>query len=436
MVESAKLSSLWGTSSSYLDGRVDEWMDVPENRVTQPISEYEHALERGFPALQFDSQLERQYLHEQADARLTLIRHGAFLVLLLSNCMLVGDWLMVADQFQTALKLRLLVYTPIAILLLLSLGRMRPAEREWSCVWMSLLAGGICVHLSIQSQNHLAPAYLVCLSLILLFNVGVLRLRFWMSLGIGALVFLLFVLAVCALNNPPVNLMWSLATVLLSIMVFTLYANYRLEHENRSNWLMHKHEALLLNALNMANSRLDQLSRFDALTGLANRRHVDQFLAQLWSRSQRAPSEVAVLMIDIDYFKQYNDQYGHLAGDDCLKEVAQAMGQHMRDPHDLMGRYGGEEFIAVLPATSQQQAQAAAERIRQAVWDMQRGHLGSPILGRVTVSIGVATSHPYEQGASPEQLIAQADQALYQAKARGRNRVEQRHEDRRPEEGA
>jgi len=129
------------------------------------------------------------------------------------------------------------------------------------------------------------------------------------------------------------------------------------------------------------------------------------------------------MMIDVDHFKAYNDRYGHPEGDACLKDVAATLKRRLRRPGDLIARFGGEEFIAVLAGTSLDVALGAAERVRKGVENLNRLHAKSPTHAVVTVSVGVATLRPNAPHATPAQLISAADEALYQAKARGRNRV-------------
>jgi diguanylate cyclase (GGDEF)-like protein len=169
-----------------------------------------------------------------------------------------------------------------------------------------------------------------------------------------------------------------------------------------------------------ANRQLQQLSITDPLTGLANRRRLADLLAAEWQRGLRTGHRVAVAMIDVDLFKLFNDHYGHLAGDACLRKVAAAANDTASGDH-LVARYGGEEFAVVLLGEDVAAARRAAERIRAAVEALGEPHAKSPI-GRVTVSIGVASLIPTPDS-TPEQLIEAADVQLYQAKRDGRNRV-------------
>jgi len=168
--------------------------------------------------------------------------------------------------------------------------------------------------------------------------------------------------------------------------------------------------------------QLRKLSVVDGLTGIANRRNFDEELARIWRRAQRESAPVSLVLIDIDHFKKYNDHYGHLAGDDCLRRVAQALQQTVKRPFDLVARYGGEEFAVVLPDTGVRGSERLAEEMRKAVELLGIPHAGSSASSRVTISSGVAAMAP-ESGAPPEILIAAADACLYEAKLAGRNRV-------------
>jgi diguanylate cyclase (GGDEF)-like protein len=168
------------------------------------------------------------------------------------------------------------------------------------------------------------------------------------------------------------------------------------------------------------NRQLDLLAQFDGLTGLPNRRSFDAALQAQWNGNEAAGHLVSLLMIDIDHFKRFNDHYGHVEGDACLKTIATCLAQGSLRPGDLVARYGGEEFTAVLPSVSLEQAVAIAERVRQAVFDLNLPHRQAPA-GRVTISVGAATVSTH--AATSQKLLEAADAALYTAKRSGRNQV-------------
>jgi diguanylate cyclase (GGDEF)-like protein/PAS domain S-box-containing protein len=175
-------------------------------------------------------------------------------------------------------------------------------------------------------------------------------------------------------------------------------------------------------ALEDANRELASLVRQDSLTGLANRRHFDERLAECWERCLQAGKPLAVVLLDVDFFKRYNDHYGHQMGDQCLASVASTIAGSLRGDADCAARYGGEEFALILPATTADEAQAVAERIRRGIERLALPHAASPYF-RLTVSIGLASVVPGMEGKATELLVKAADEALYASKTQGRNRV-------------
>ncbi len=181
-------------------------------------------------------------------------------------------------------------------------------------------------------------------------------------------------------------------------------------------------QSQLYQQLHQVNRELENLANLDGLTQVANRRRFDQVLEQEWLRLRREKLPLSLILADIDYFKLYNDTYGHLAGDDCLKKVARALHQTLKRPADLVARYGGEEFAVILPNTSLTGAIQVAETIRDSVYNLQLCHETSPGQGVITLSLGVSSLIPLEDEA-PQMLIKKADKALYKAKNKGKNIV-------------
>lgn len=171
-----------------------------------------------------------------------------------------------------------------------------------------------------------------------------------------------------------------------------------------------------------ANITLHQLMNSDGLTSLSNRRHFDEYLDMEWRRAQREDGLISLLMIDVDHFKPYNDNLGHLAGDDALRRVARCLKEACSRPADLVARYGGEEFVMVLPGTGAGGARLIGEKIRRDVQALAIPHHGMGADYALTISVGVATLQPQAGQASLE-LVDLADNALYQAKHNGRNQV-------------
>jgi diguanylate cyclase (GGDEF)-like protein len=242
--------------------------------------------------------------------------------------------------------------------------------------------------------------------------------------GFVGMSFGLFILAIITLgftldHHGPFMLMNGASTAmriliaqafLLTSIIMTLPIAIALAERNR-----------LEQGLIDAQEQLRQLSFTDQLTGLSNRRLFEEFSIREWKRACRDKTSLSVLMIDVDLFKTYNDQYGHQSGDKCLTKVAAAIGSAASRPGDLTARYGGEEFIVVLPGTAKAGCLYLAEHIRRSVESLQLPHASSPF-GKVTVSIGTASMMP-DANSSISSLIEAADKALYEAKHHGRNNV-------------
>ncbi|RCJ36134.1 hypothetical protein A6769_17660 [Nostoc punctiforme NIES-2108] len=172
----------------------------------------------------------------------------------------------------------------------------------------------------------------------------------------------------------------------------------------------------------LINEELQRLATLDGLTQIANRRRFDEYLESEWQRLKREQLSLSLILLDVDFFKLYNDTYGHLGGDDCLRQLASALKNIVKRPADLVARYGGEEFTIILPNTEIQGAIYVAQTIRQAVRDLAIPHAQSRVCDRVTVSLGVVSIVPNSE-ISPPDLINAADKALYVAKQQGRDRV-------------
>ncbi|MBD9397939.1 sensor domain-containing diguanylate cyclase [Pseudomonas sp. PDM11] len=213
--------------------------------------------------------------------------------------------------------------------------------------------------------------------------------------------------------------MWSFALI-ATLIVVTMGALVLRGMRRQSNMAAELHAAHL--SLSTANKTLEALASEDGLTGLANRRHMDEWLDKLFRQSLTERMSFALLLIDVDYFKLYNDKYGHLLGDKALIEVGRAMKAHSRKCFDLAARYGGEEMALILSNLNAEQAFCVAEKVRASVEQLSIEHHQSPHRG-LTVSIGVVAGTAGEDFSDVEQVVRAADQALYAAKRQGRNRV-------------
>lgn len=175
--------------------------------------------------------------------------------------------------------------------------------------------------------------------------------------------------------------------------------------------------------LKVKTDQLEELSHLDGLTSIANRRHFDEVLSKEQGRLHRLGGDLSLIMLDIDFFKAYNDNYGHGTGDECLIQVAKALSGIVKRPTDLLARYGGEEFAVILPDTNLEGALQVAESLHDEINRLNLTHEFSPIADHVTVSLGVANLATEPASADLEDLLKRADSALYKAKETGRNRV-------------
>jgi diguanylate cyclase (GGDEF)-like protein len=174
--------------------------------------------------------------------------------------------------------------------------------------------------------------------------------------------------------------------------------------------------------LREANNKLARLSTIDELTEVYNRRYFDNALEKEFQRSIRNQAPISMIMIDVDGFKAFNDCYGHVQGDRCLKQIASTLKKTLKRSHDFIARYGGEEFCVVLPETSKAGVWSMAEAFRSRVENLSIDHVKAPVGNRVTISLGAASMAP-QPGVMSEELIKRADRALYESKIAGRNRV-------------
>ena len=245
--------------------------------------------------------------------------------------------------------------------------------------------------------------------------IGIWLPQWWHTIGLAILVSILTGLGF--LFSEPGSLAWIVLTnralALFVIWTTTILLLYNKKAEKQ---LIH------------LNKELEQFSFQDGLTELANRRMFDLTLDREWGRSQRDQLPLSLIMLDIDFFKQYNDRYGHQQGDECLKQIAQALNSVSKRSMDLIARYGGEEFVVLLPNTNNKQAIQLAKQCCSVVVEMQLPHNLSTVSDVVTISVGVTTVIP-SVDSEPSTLVNSADKLLYQAKNNGRNQVEYQYKE-------
>lgn len=335
------------------------------------------------------------------------------------------DFMLPEGERAWPLFVRFGVVMPV-VLMLLWLIRKPAMDRYQQGILMFATLGGAAAFLmmTVFVDSPLGRIYLDTLILIQIFGLALLRMQFAYAVASVLMITATTTAALFVLRFPGHGGEHVIDLMLITFAgMLCLVANYLMERSARSDYLQQRLLEFRQQDLEESNSHLEQLLRSDALTGIANRRHFDQAIGDEFRRAERGNYPLSLLMLDVDSFKQYNDTYGHQGGDDTLVQVAQSLAQFARRPGDLAARYGGEEFTLVLPGSSEDDARAIADDLVAHVFDKALPHASSRVCDRVTVSIGVATILPAEGSAGIAELIANADQALYLAKARGRNRA-------------
>ena len=371
--------------------------------------------ERRQRSIRFPSAIERQFeadTHAKRCKRLTI---GLLVSVPLYNFFLLSDWLLVPDVIGLATWLHFAVVTPWMLLAAWIVSR-RPNPFVRECIAASvplLIILQIDLDFSVTTSESAAHYQYVVIPTLLYTNVSIHRLEFRFARVVSGAILVLHTGLVLSASyiSPAVA-----ATIIVQILIcayITLVANYTMERDLRRAYLFSLRDRL-------RHAEADAASRRDPLTGLANRLRLEGELANLWSFTGLTPV-VSVVMVDIDHFKRLNDRYGHGAGDLCLKRLAALLLAELRKTNDLAVRYGGEEFLLLLPGLTMIDAIRLAERIRRSIESAAIPNEGSRMRGVVTASFGVAASSTSDL--SSVELIAAADQALYAAKSKGRNQV-------------
>jgi diguanylate cyclase (GGDEF)-like protein len=297
-----------------------------------------------------------------------------------------------------------------------------PLLRESAVVLGNAVIAGACLYLFSISHSADSSAVFAAVAVLLVTNAIGTQLRFPFAMVSTLLVVGAFAAAVDLRPGFAEPVRQSLKFATVCIAFYGLFGTWRAELEHRRLYLLglkdrvHRHDAM------RRTLELDELTRRDPLTGLANRRAYDTWLATIWSQQEAVGGQVGLIVIDVDRFKEYNDFCGHDAGDNCLKKIAVCLRDQLRGTSDQIARIGGEAFGVVLPGLSEDLCADIAERLRAAVQRMELPHLGLGVSSLVTVSAGVA-SHAVSGNNAPSGLYQAADTALYQAKIFGRNRV-------------
>jgi diguanylate cyclase (GGDEF)-like protein len=370
---------------------------------------YARQLKAGFPWLNFVPELESAYRQTVLEEDLPHIRVNLCLTVL--SMVAVSAVRMSAPgpaMSPIPVALRLLVMIPVTMLCFAATFWPQRRRMYRPLALVAALAVGPCA-VAIQAIAESGGASLVVprlelYAIVVYFMMG---LMFYQALAVNLWVVLGYLAVGTVLRLPAREFAFDMLSV-TAANVFCASVAYMRERTSRLRFL----EAALLR----------ELVARDGLTGIQNRRMLDQHIQRVWSQAVRDTQRVAVLLVDIDCFKDYNDRYGHQAGDECLRAVAVSLSQCARRPMDFVARYGGEEFAVILYEATREYVAEVLTRIQRSIAQLNIPHEASRVASRLTVSIGAAFVLP-GANRTPDGLIQLADEALYSAKEQGRNRV-------------
>jgi diguanylate cyclase (GGDEF)-like protein len=381
---------------------------LPKLDVESLGSPFADQLRRGFPKLKFNGLLERDFRDFYVAQNLPRARLSGLIALVLVLAVTCIDLILGAPTGAELNALRLGALCPLLAVIGVAIS-LPAAQRYYTGVAAAgvTLIGFVVTYISHLAALQGASYVLGGLVLVILYACLFLGLRFNIAVSIATLLVLTH-LVMGFLLGLPFNELFYMTAMLGAAAVIGGISTYNLEYALRTNFL----ETRLLN----------ELAERDGLTGLYNRRIFDDYVRRVWRQSRREDVPIAVIFVDIDYFKIYNDLYGHQAGDDCLKKVAGSIARCAKRPFDFAARYGGEEFVLVLYGPPEDYARNLPEQIRCDVMDLSIPHRGSDVDEAVTVSVGVALARAGSKR-SLAGAIQAADEAMYQAKSEGRNRV-------------
>jgi diguanylate cyclase (GGDEF)-like protein len=374
---------------------------------TFPDSPYAAELQRESSKLRFSAPLEGEYLRARLLSSRTLIRIACVFAIVLTLTRSIELFLQKAVGLPMLIELALVIVSSIALAAIAWGPAFERLYPFWGRILVPLRNSLIAVQIA-RSATHGQPEMLMALPITLIGAFFFLGLPFRASLFVCGVTVAAYVAAATSFGLPQVVALHSYV-LLFGGVAACLIAVWHLEKVSRQSFL----EGQLI----------AELAQRDPLTGTKNRRVFDEHLELLWQQAVVNGRSLAILLVDIDHFKAYNDFYGHQAGDKALRQVAQTIQKSVRRPLDILTRYGGEEFAALLYDVDGDEAREIAERIRVTVGELNIEHRASGPFSRVTISIGVAAIVPTTQR-NPNGALQLADQALYAAKVQGRNRVE------------
>jgi diguanylate cyclase (GGDEF)-like protein len=370
-------------------------------------------LKKGFERLHFDEPgVEAQFRREFVRDRLKRTRENLFLALSVLLTFALADVLVIGEAARGGLYILQFgaLLPAIGILIGLTYHR-RPHQMypRWA-PWLSCLLGFGMILVDVSASMEGTTALFSGVLVYVLFSSFLLGLLFYEALRVAAALWVLYLTTALAVGLPESAVLYNAIVLLVALIVATT-VNYSVEEGIRHHFL-ERHQ---LREMSTTVVR-------DGLTGLYNRKAFDEHLNRHWSMAQREAVTLAMILIDIDFFKRYNDEHGHRGGDECLRKVAQALARSARRPLDFAARYGGEEFAIILYDTTREYLEEMSQHLHDSLSALSIRHGASEVSDRVTMSIGIAFVVPQLER-SAGGIVQAADEALYQAKMRGRNQT-------------
>ena len=391
-------------------------MTESENQEEIPVMVYSDVTQ-----LRFSGQLEQAFQTAYSRDFNTYIRYVMIFASFIYIMSGVYDYVMLTPRHEPVWQVRYFFGMPPLVLLCAYAF----SNNFWRFQQPVLLSFVLVITLTLMLMNAItapefAHIYYTGALIAMMAGFNIIRLQFRFAV-IGCVTMIVFEVLVLSMFHHPWQSILTNVYFFLSVAVVSLTGNYFLERFARRDYLQKRLLHREQQQLQEMNQHLQHLVTSDSLTKIANRRSFDETIEEEWRRAQRGRYPLSLMMVDIDYFKTYNDHYGHQRGDDCLRQVAKVLSSFGKRAGDLVARYGGEEFAIISAGTGYKDAIALGKKICKSVQSARLPHDASKF-GQVTISVGVATVTPLvDQPVSD--LIQQADKNLYQAKANGRNGV-------------
>lgn len=400
---------------------VPEVIRLPEPQDAQ-LSELDQLLARGFKRLRFPARIESGYQADRDVGRRKHLALTGLFGLILVNLYTIMSRGMFPDVADSMVNAQLIISGVMMCLLTVFALPLKPWMSESTYAAAVSLIGVVSVMVMAQSRTLTVLSHIVVLFVIPFFAGVVARQPFWYTCVPSIITVVACATLMQARGPIEAIVLADSLFIITNATVYTLIAAYTLDHGQRKSWLLAQIETRQRQALTVATRQLQTLSMLDPLTGIYNRRQFEADFARIWKEGREDGTPVAMLIIDVDFFKLYNDHHGHPAGDRVLKHVAALIAQTAVAHKGIAARLGGEEFGILLPRCALLPAMRVGELVRQAIRQARIEHRASAVASHLTISVGAACLDPRDEPHT-RQLLALADDGLYQAKAAGRDQV-------------